>query len=80
MVAIRARDADALTRRLTARQIITSHRDGNLRAGFHLYNNEEDLERLVWALNDNRDLLALNASVGYARIVARMDHARGIHA
>lgn len=58
MVAIRARDADALTRRLTARQIITSHRDGNLRAGFHLYNNEEDLERLVCALNDNRDLLA----------------------
>ena len=45
-------------RRLIERDIVTSHRDGNLRAGFHFYNDEGDLERLVTALEANRELLA----------------------
>ncbi|WP_213981177.1 aminotransferase class V-fold PLP-dependent enzyme [Sphingomonas sp. dw_22] len=58
MIAIRSTDADALVRRLIERQIVTSHRDGNLRAGFHFYNDAGDLDRLIGALNDNRELLA----------------------
>jgi selenocysteine lyase/cysteine desulfurase len=58
MIAVRSTDADALVHRLIDRQIVTSHRDGNLRAGFHFYNDESDLDRLIAALNDNRELLA----------------------
>jgi selenocysteine lyase/cysteine desulfurase len=58
MLALRARDAVALVDRLIERDIVTSHRDGNLRAGFHFYNDESDLDRLVEALEANRDLLA----------------------
>ena len=58
MLAIRATDAPAMVDRLIARDIVTSHRDGNVRAGFHFYNDESDLDRLVEGLRANRELLA----------------------
>jgi selenocysteine lyase/cysteine desulfurase len=57
MLAIRSTDAAALVARLAERAIVTSHRDGNVRAGFHFYNDQSDLDRLVAALADNRALL-----------------------
>lgn len=50
MVAVRARDDNALVARLIDQGIITSCRDGNVRAGFHAYNNEADIDRFIKAL------------------------------
>lgn len=57
MVAIRSKDASSLVQRLIERDIVTSDRDGNVRAGFHFYNDESDVERLIEGLNANRELL-----------------------
>jgi selenocysteine lyase/cysteine desulfurase len=43
---------------LMQRDIVTSHRDDNLRASFHFYNNEDDVEALVAALADLRGTFA----------------------
>jgi len=58
MLAIRARDEGALVEALKARKMVTSSRDGNLRAGFHFYNTPEEVENLLAALREHRDLLA----------------------
>ena len=58
MLAIRAKDAPALVEKLIQRDVVTSHRDGNVRAGFHFYNDRQDVDRLVGALAENRALLA----------------------
>lgn len=55
MICIRSRDAAGLTQELLARDIVTSHRDQNLRATFHFYNDDEDVEALVTALASLRD-------------------------
>jgi selenocysteine lyase/cysteine desulfurase len=34
---------------------VTSHRDDNLRASFHFYNDETDVESLITAMKDLRD-------------------------
>lgn len=57
-VAIRSRDAAALTARLTARGVIASWRDGNVRAMFHAYNDASDVGALIEGLMANRELLA----------------------
>lgn len=57
-VAIRARDQAALVERLAAHGIVTSCRDGNVRASFHFYNDERDIARLITALEAERALLA----------------------
>jgi selenocysteine lyase/cysteine desulfurase len=43
---------------LLERRIVTSSRDGKLRAGFHFYNNEGDIDALVGALLEVRPLLS----------------------
>jgi len=53
-VCVPSRDSGALVRELLGRDIVTSHRDNNLRASFHFYNNEADIESLVAALRDLR--------------------------
>ena len=58
MLAIKARDAAALVQALIDRNVVTSHRDGNVRAGFHFYNDESDLDRLIEGLDAHRGLLA----------------------
>jgi selenocysteine lyase/cysteine desulfurase len=54
-VCIPSRDSGGLARELMKRDIVTSHRDANLRASFHFYNNEADIESLIGALKDLRD-------------------------
>lgn len=57
MIAIRSTDSPALVRALLDRQVVTSERDGNVRAGLHFYNDESDVDRLIEALDANRALL-----------------------
>jgi selenocysteine lyase/cysteine desulfurase len=57
-VAVPARDASRLTLELMNRGIVTSHRDANLRASFHFYNNSDDVESFVAAMKDLRGSLA----------------------
>lgn len=54
-VCVPSRDSGALSRELLKRDIVTSHRDDNLRASFHFYNNEADIESLIAALKDLRE-------------------------
>jgi selenocysteine lyase/cysteine desulfurase len=57
-VAIRSTDDHALVAALAARNIVTSCRDGNVRATFHFYNNEADVDALLEGLLKNEHLLA----------------------
>jgi cysteine desulfurase/selenocysteine lyase len=45
-------DAGAVVRALAERGIICSARDGNLRLAVHLYNHEDDIDRLTSALSE----------------------------
>jgi selenocysteine lyase/cysteine desulfurase len=58
MIAIRSTDENALVAKLAEGDIVTSCRDGNLRAMFHCYNNRTDVETLVRAVLANRKLLS----------------------
>lgn len=57
-VCVPSSDSGALSRALLERDIVTSHRDDNMRASFHFYNNEDDIESLIAALQDLRGKLA----------------------
>ena len=46
-----------LVRALAGERIVTSSRDANLRISLHLYNVEEDVDRIVDALSRHRHLL-----------------------
>ncbi|GAC1303350.1 MAG: aminotransferase class V-fold PLP-dependent enzyme [Steroidobacteraceae bacterium] len=54
MVAVPSRDVDGLAAELARRDIVTSPRDGNVRASFHFYNNEADVEAFIAAMRDLR--------------------------
>jgi selenocysteine lyase/cysteine desulfurase len=54
-VAIPARDSANLTKALMERDIVTSYRDQNLRASWHFYNNDEDIETFIAAMKSLRD-------------------------
>jgi selenocysteine lyase/cysteine desulfurase len=56
-VAVPSRDAERLTQELLARGIVTSHRGGNIRAAFHFYNNDEDIDKLITTLSELRSEL-----------------------
>lgn len=45
-------DADRMVAHLADRHIICAAREGNVRAAFHIYNDESDVERLVAAVRD----------------------------
>ena len=53
-VAVPSRDSGGLSKELMKRDIVTSHRDDNVRASFHFYNNEDDVESFVAAMKDLR--------------------------
>src|SRR5580698_4590678 len=53
-VALPSRDSGGLSRELMKRDIVTSHRDDNVRASFHFYNDEDDVESFVAAVKDLR--------------------------
>jgi selenocysteine lyase/cysteine desulfurase len=58
MLAIRSTDAPELVRRLAARDVILTDRDGNIRIAPHFYNNAEDVDKLVEALLAESELMA----------------------
>src|SRR5579863_4048201 len=57
MICVRSRNVAQLFNNLMARDIVTSYRDDNLRATFHFYNSEEDVDVLVAALARERETL-----------------------
>jgi selenocysteine lyase/cysteine desulfurase len=57
-VALPSRDSARLTAELMKRDIVTSHRDANVRASFHFYNNEDDVDAFVAAAASLRDSFA----------------------
>ena len=58
LVCIESTDVDALVAALAEESIVCSERDSNLRVSLHLYNVEEDVDRLLGALREKRSLLA----------------------
>lgn len=54
MVAVPSRDAPGLFARLLEQDIVTSFRDGNIRATVHFYNSEADIDRFVAAMAAHR--------------------------
>ncbi len=50
MIAVPSTDEERLVALLMDQRIVTSSRDGNIRAGFHAYNDESDVVRFVEAL------------------------------
>src|SRR5580704_12259635 len=53
-VAVPSRASAQLCAQLLKRNIVTSSRDDNVRASFHYYNNEDDVESFVAAMKDLR--------------------------
>jgi kynureninase len=58
LICVASTDVDALVRALADERIVTSSRDRNLRVSLHLYNVEEDVDRVLAALRRHRVLLA----------------------
>ena len=58
LVCVRSTDVNALVATLEAEKIVCSERDSNLRIALHLYNVDEDVDRLLEALREHRELLA----------------------
>jgi selenocysteine lyase/cysteine desulfurase len=57
MIAVRTRDESAIVEALARDRIVTSCRDGNLRISPHVYNNREDIEKLLESLRRHRRLM-----------------------
>lgn len=58
LVCVASRDAHALVEALRGERIVVSSRDRNIRIALHLYNVEEDVDRIIAGLHRHRDLLA----------------------
>ena len=58
LICVVSTDPNALVDALARERIVTSTRDSNLRISLHLYNVEEDVDRILAALAANRGLLA----------------------
>jgi selenocysteine lyase/cysteine desulfurase len=57
-VALPSRDSARLTAGLMKRDIVTSYRDANVRASFHFYNNEDDVDAFIDAAASLREAFA----------------------
>jgi selenocysteine lyase/cysteine desulfurase len=53
-VAVPSRNSGGLSAELMKRDIVTSHRDDNVRASFHFYNDEDDIESFIAAMKELR--------------------------
>jgi selenocysteine lyase/cysteine desulfurase len=53
-VAVPSRDSAQLSAELMKHDIVTSHRDDNVRASFHFYNNDDDVESFIAAMQELR--------------------------
>lgn len=58
LVCVRSTDANALVAELAVERIVVSPRNDNVRIAAHLYSTEEDIDRLLGALETRRRLLA----------------------
>jgi selenocysteine lyase/cysteine desulfurase len=58
LVTVKSTDVPRLVDALAQQKIVCSERDSNLRVALHLYNVEDDVDRLLDALRENRSLLA----------------------
>jgi selenocysteine lyase/cysteine desulfurase len=58
LVCVRSTDVDALVAALAAERIVVSSREDKLRVALHLYNVDDDVDRLLEALEHRRGLLA----------------------
>ena len=58
LICVVSTDPNALVSALAAEQIVTSTRDSSLRISLHLYNVEDDVDRILAALRANTRLLA----------------------
>ena len=58
LVCVRSTDVDALVAALAAEAIVVSQREDKLRVALHLYNVEDDVDRLLDGLRRHRALLA----------------------
>jgi selenocysteine lyase/cysteine desulfurase len=58
-VAVPSHAASRLTSELMNRGIVASYRDANVRASFHFYNNADDVESFVAAMQDLRGTLGV---------------------
>jgi selenocysteine lyase/cysteine desulfurase len=56
-VAVPSSDAARLQAELMKRDIVTSYRDDNVRASFHFYNNDDDVESFIAAMQELRESL-----------------------
>ena len=54
-VAVPSHDSGRLCAELKKRDIVTSHRDDNVRASFHFYNDESDVDSFIAAMKELRD-------------------------
>jgi selenocysteine lyase/cysteine desulfurase len=66
-VAVPSRDSAKLSAELMKQDIVTSHRDDNVRASFHFYNNEDDVESFIAAMQELRDSLGPRREPGNTR-------------
>jgi selenocysteine lyase/cysteine desulfurase len=57
-VAIPSRNSSGLSAELMKRDIVTSYRDDNVRASFHFYNNDDDVESFVGEMQGLRPKFA----------------------
>jgi selenocysteine lyase/cysteine desulfurase len=58
LVCVASTDPERLVGALLGERIVTSSRDSSLRVSLHLYNVEEDVDRVLAALAHHRHLLA----------------------
>jgi selenocysteine lyase/cysteine desulfurase len=58
LICVASTDTHALVEALHGERIVTSSRDANLRISLHLYNVDEDVDRVLGALARHRHLLA----------------------
>ena len=57
LITLRSHKVDLLVKRLEADGVITSSRDNNLRLSPHIYNEQQDVDRLMDVLTKNKELL-----------------------
>jgi selenocysteine lyase/cysteine desulfurase len=53
-VAVPSRNSAGLSAELMKHDIVTSYRDDNVRASFHFYNNDDDVESFIAAMQELR--------------------------
>jgi selenocysteine lyase/cysteine desulfurase len=58
LICVVSTDPNALVGALAAERIVTSTRDANLRISLHLYNVDEDVDRILAGLHKHSHLLA----------------------